>query len=242
MKMRFVYKFTVKINTKYYMNFEKFMPQDYYLTKIVSKFEDISINNINYDIHIHERNAPVKGKLSLNHIELIEFFIRLIKPKNFLELGVQYGECTIQIIDLIPDNYYGVDVVKTSNVDYLLENKKNFKFFNSTTDVFFEHLITCNTNLKLDMVFIDACHSHLASYNDFLNVKNHLNDDGIIFFHDTYPASEYWTKEDLCNDCYKTSQIIREKHNNEFEILTLPVNPGISIARKCKTQLKWLYH
>jgi predicted O-methyltransferase YrrM len=222
------------------MNFVNLMPPDYYLTKIVSKFEDIDIKNIDYNTPIHERNIPVKGRLSLNHIELIEYFIRLIKPKNFLELGVQYGECTIKIVDLIPQNYYGVDVVKTQNIDYLLENKKNFSFFNSTTDNFFNYLKTHNQKLNLDMVFIDACHSHSASYADFLNVKEHLNDDGIIFFHDTYPASKYWTEEGLCNDCYKTSEVIRKKHNDEFEIITFPVNPGISIARKCKKQLNWL--
>lgn len=117
------------------------------------------------------------------------------------------------------------------------DNNKNFSFYNSTTDDFFSNL---NTNLNLDMVFIDACHTHEASYNDFLNVKNHMNDDGIIFFHDTYPASKYWTSKDLCGDCYKTSEVIRKYHNDEFEIITFPVNPGISIARKCKSQLKWL--
>jgi len=39
----------------------------------------------------------------------------------------------------------------------------------------------------------------------------------------------------------KTSQVIRMNHNDEFEILTLPINPGISIARKCpKNHLKWI--
>ena len=30
------------------------------------------------------------------------------------------------------------------------------------------------------MAFIDAWHSHEASYKDFLNVKDHINDDGFI--------------------------------------------------------------
>lgn len=221
------------------MEFQNIMPKNYYMSKIINKFEDYELSNTNYNSPLHERNTPINGRLSLNHIELIEFFVRLIKPKNFLELGVQFGECTKNIIDLIPQTYYGVDLVKSQNIDYLL-TKPNFKFFNSTTDDFFKHIDDLKINLQLDMAFIDACHSHAASYNDFLNVKKHMNDDGIIFFHDTYPASGYWTHKDLCNDCYKTSELIRKHHNDEFEIVTIPVNPGISIARKCNKQLFWL--
>ena len=222
------------------MSFKKFIPDDYYLTKIIKNFETHNITNINYNVPLYKRNEPKNGKLSLNHIEFIEYFVRLLKPRKFLELGVQFGECTINLIDLIPDTYYGVDILQNENIDYFIKNKNNFEFYNSTTDDFFNYLNKNNKKLNIDMAFIDACHSHEASYKDFLNVKEHLNDDGIIFFHDTYPASEYWTHKDLCNDCYKTSEIIRKYHNNEFEIITFPINPGISIARKCKKQLFWL--
>jgi predicted O-methyltransferase YrrM len=222
------------------MEFKNNLPDDYYLTNIVKNFENYDKETIDYNTLLHERNKVVKGKLSLNHIEFIEYFVRLIKPKNFLELGVQYGECSQKIIDLIPHFYYGVDIYKNENIDYLTQNKKHFKFFNSKTDDFFSMIDSLNINLSLDMVFIDACHSNEASYNDFLNVRKHLNDDALIFFHDTYPSSAYWTDEGLCNDCYKTSEMIRKKHSDEFEIITIPVNPGISIARKCTKQLQWL--
>jgi predicted O-methyltransferase YrrM len=222
------------------MEFKNYMPSDYYLSKIITEFENYDKTKTNFQTPIHLRNQPVNGKLSLNHIEFIEFFIRLLKPKNFLELGVQFGECTIKIIDLIPENYYAVDIAKNNNIDYLTENKKNFCFFNTTTDLFFDNMKKLDKNLNLDMVFIDANHSHSSSYNDFLNVKTHLNEDGIIFFHDTYPSSEYWTDEGLCFDCYKTAELIRKNHSSEFEIITFPVNPGISIARKCSKQLLWL--
>lgn len=220
------------------MNFKKVIPDDYYQTKIIKDFESYDINLVHYNTPLYTRNPPKNGKLTLNHIELIEYFIRLIKPKNFLELGVQFGECTIKIIDLIPDKYYGVDIEINENIEYLIQNKSKFEFHHLSTNQFFENLN--GKNLNLDMAFIDACHSHAASYTDFLNVKDHMNDDGIIFFHDTYPASIEWTDAGLCNDCYKTPEYIRKNHSDEFEIITFPINPGISIARKCKKQLKWL--
>jgi len=214
-------------------------PSDYYRNPIVKEYIVQDLRAIDYNVPIYQRNKRIPGKLSLHHIEFIEYFVRLLKPKNFLELGVQFGECSNRIIDLIPDKYYGVDIETNSNIDYLVRNKI-FSFFKMTTNDFFAYLDKNGIVLKLDMVFIDACHSHEASYTDFLNVKKHVNNDGIIFFHDTYPFSIADTDPGLCGDCYKTSEVIRKCHNTEFEIITIPVFPGISIARKCSKQLEWL--
>ena len=42
--------------------------------------------------------------------------ILLLKPKNFLELGIQYGETTKNIIDLILEDYVAVDITKDDNI------------------------------------------------------------------------------------------------------------------------------
>ena len=217
-------------------NFKNKTPEDYYQTKIIDKFSSYNQKKINFKSEIYQRNPEVKGKLTLNHIEFIEFFVRLLKPKNFLELGVQFGECTKSIIKLIPQDYIGVDIVRQQNIDCFEKEYKNFKFYKTTTE---DYLINKN-KILFDMIFIDACHSHEATYKDFLNCKDFLNEDGFIFFHDCYPYSKYWTSPNLCGDGYKTSEVIRKKHFEDFEILTIPVNPGISVARKCKKQLKWL--
>jgi hypothetical protein len=111
-----------------------------------------------------------------------------------------------------------------------------------STNEYFALIKKTSKNLELEMGFIDACHSYEASYKDFLNLKDHIVDDGFIFFHDSYPISSYWTDPGLCGDAYKTIEKIRLEHNQEFEILTIPVNPGIAIARKLKnkSQLSWL--
>lgn len=222
------------------MSFIQNLPDDYYQTNIIKEYHPLEINNINYEKPIYQRNPEILNKLTLNHIEVIEFFIRLLKPKNFLELGVQFGECTKKIIELIPNKYIGVDIQKNNNIDYFINKYKNFEFYEMSTDDYFKKLKIEKTKLDLDMVFIDACHSHEATYTDFLNVKDYVNQDGFIFFHDCYPYSTYWTDQGLCGDAYKTSELIRKNYYNEYEILTLPVNPGISIVRKCTKQLHWL--
>jgi predicted O-methyltransferase YrrM len=221
-------------------NFTNYLPDNYYATNIIEKFKPLKM--IDGNIEFHLRNGVFPNTLTLNHLEVIDFFVRLLRPNNFLELGVQFGETTNRIINNIPETYYAVDIEITDNIKYFSDTKPNFKFFNGTTDAFFKWLDETGQNLQLEMAFIDACHTHEASYNDFLNIRKHMKQDGIIFFHDTYPADINWTIDGLCSDCYKTVEIIRKNHSDEFEIVTLPIHPGLSIARKCTKQMSWLSH
>lgn len=212
------------------------MSNDYYQMNIVKEFNNQQSTLVNYRAPIYQRNHPIKYKLTLNHIELIEYFVRMIKPRNFMELGVQFGETTKRIIPHIVGDYYAVDMERTQNIDYSEKNYNNFHFIHKTTDDFFNGL---DSPLALEMVFIDACHSHEATYRDFLNVKKHLVNDGIIFMHDMYPKDIESTNSGLSGDCYKTAEKIRKEHYTEFEILTIPVEPGIAILRKVDRQLDW---
>jgi predicted O-methyltransferase YrrM len=219
------------------MTFHNKLPNDYYQMNIIREFNDKDAIVTCYDAPIYQRNTPTKFRLTLNHIELIEYFVRLIKPKNFMELGVQFGETTKRIIPHIVGDYYAVDMERSENIDYFEQNYPNFNFICKTTDDFFDGV---DKNLKLEMVFIDACHSHEATYRDFLNVKQHLVNDGIIFMHDMYPKDKESTNPGLSGNCYKTAEKIRIEHYHEFEIVTIPVEPGISMLRKVDRQLGWL--
>jgi hypothetical protein len=76
------------------------MADDYYQTTIIVSFREMP-ENINYDTERFLRNPECLSKLTLNHLEYIQFHVRLLKPKNFLELGVQLGELAKNIIPLV---------------------------------------------------------------------------------------------------------------------------------------------
>ena len=97
-----------------------------------------------------------------------------------------------------------------------------------------------NIKLNIEMAFIDACHSFESTYKDFLNIRKHMVNDGIIFMHDMYPKDIESTDSKLSGDCYKTAEKIRKEHFNDFEIITIPVEPGLSILRKVDRQLDWI--
>lgn len=222
------------------MSFEEKMPADYYQLQMINEFNDVNSEKVNYEAPIYLRNVPKLYKLSLNHIEMIEYYVRLIKPNDFIELGVQFGEATKKIIPHVHGTYHAVDIQRSSNIDYFEKNYSNFKFYTMSTDDFFKDLKEKGINLNLEMAFIDACHTFEATYRDFLNVREHLVNDGIIFMHDMYPKDLESSQPELSGDCYKTAEKIRLEHNHEFEIFTVPVEPGLSILRKVNRQLNWL--
>lgn len=182
---------------------------------------------------IYLRNVPPPFE-TFDHIALLEFFARWIRPERYLELGVRDGRnfnriqphCKLAI---------SVDIAPVP-----IDQIPNIEIHQMTTEVYLEN--ARNENLKFDMVFIDADHSHEQSYKDFLNVKDLVVEDGFIFFHDTYPYDESMLDPTVCNDCYKTPIKVKELHSDEFEVVTLPFNPGVTICKKIhpNSKLAWM--
>lgn len=214
--------------------FERKMPSDYYGTNVIDQFTNFSFKQTDYTSPMYFRNPKRKFKLSLNHVEVIEFFVRLLRPKNFIEMGTQFGETTVRVLPLIPEHYYGVDIKLQDNMKFLASQYKNLHLFEKTTD---EYFAKDYDKRMFDMAFIDASHDYEQTFKDFLNIKDFIVPDGIIFFHDTYPSTFEETKPNLSGDCYKLPEKIRLEHNDEFEIITFPVNPGLSMARKVKKHI-----
>lgn len=171
---------------------------------------------------IHLRNVPPPEE-TFDHVSLLTFFASYIKPENYLELGVRCGKNFLSVSPFCK-KATGVDIMPAP-----FGLTWNMQFKQTSTDEFFENL---DANEMFDMVFIDADHSHEQSLKDFLNVKDRVIEDGFIFFHDTYPFDPKMFDPNLCNDCYKTALWIKQNLSDEFELVTLPFNPGVTIVKK----------
>ena len=66
---------------------------------------------------------------------------------------------------------------------------------------------------------------------DFEYLYKYIKTGGFIFLHDTYPCMIENLKPSACNDCYLSPIIIKQKYPL-LEMLTLPINPGLTIIRK----------
>jgi hypothetical protein len=115
-------------------------------------------------------------------------FNRIIKElcySSYLELGVSTGEKCYNLIEC--ESKVGVDANSNLNIPGVIS---------LTTDEYFNSL---DSDIKFDLIYIDACHEKYQVYNDFCNSINHLNKGGMIILHDIFPLTEELTSVEMSN-------------------------------------------
>ncbi len=190
------------------------------IKKIIKKLKFIFLrNNISEDF---------------NQGDVIECLAKIIRPEVYVELGLYHSDVLKRILP------YANELI---GADISLESKKYFpknskaRFFCLTSDALLE--VLKKENKKIDFLFIDADHSRQAVLNDFHNYFPLVSDQGLIFLHDGFPKNDFYTKPGYCSDCYKAIIELGEK-SNEYELMTIPKHPGLTICRKRKKHLPWL--
>lgn len=179
---------------------------------------------------IHLRNIPPPME-TFEHIEFLTFLAKWIKPESYLEVGVRNGKC-LKAISPMCKKCYGVDINFTEK-----EFDDNVVLFEMSSDDFFES----NKDLKFDFVFIDGDHKKEQVLQDFINVSDQLIEDGFICLHDTYPYDNKLTDNKYCSNAWEAMLEIKKNYLNNWEILTLPFNPGLTIMKKMiiNKQVSW---
>ena len=142
-----------------------------------------------------------RGNLELQqipneYVNLLEFF-RKADINSYLELGVGNGgsffvnslfigeKCkTFHAVDSIAYANTHIKqteekILKKVNILNKLLPESNVKFFNSTTDDFFEKATS-----MYDCIFIDADHEYEGVKRDYLNSLKFINKGGTLIFHD----------------------------------------------------------
>jgi predicted O-methyltransferase YrrM len=182
---------------------------------------------------IYLRNIPPPTE-TFNHTEFLELLCKWLKPESYLEMGVRWAE-NFNRLSKLSIKAIGVDINQCP-----VQVSDNVKFYLEDTDTFIKK---CNErNLKFDLVFIDADHSFEQSLKDFIGISEYVIDDGFIILHDTYPYNEELLQPHFSNDVYKTALYIKNNLSDNFEILTLPFNPGLTLIKKINKnkQMTWL--
>ena len=155
------------------------------------------------------------------HTNFIVYIAKLLKPKVYLELGINIGS-TFNIMKGHVPVCYGVE--KRS------ERYRGRNIFNCTTDEFFKK--HSNSIPPPDLIFIDADHKYEQVKKDFTNSLGILNKGGVIILHDTDPSDKKYLAKKECNDCYKIVDYIYY-YFPELEVITLPVgHEGVSIVKR----------
>ena len=110
--------------------------------------------------------APITKSLCYSNI--IAEIVNACGFETYLELGIDTGYTTKQVLDKSPDlkSVYNVDLRGKEIIKFHSEcDEKITYFLNMTTDLFF----ASKSITTIDCVFIDADHSYEQSRIDFLN-------------------------------------------------------------------------
>jgi len=161
--------------------------------------------------------------------EIIEPLVKILKPSVYVELGIYKFETMLKILPFV-NRAIGIDIK-----NLIVPNKK-IEFYSTTTDKFYEQN---KDKLVIDFLFIDANHSYEQTLQDFINYSKIVKENGIIVLHDTYPENEKHLSLSKCGTAYKAVDYIRKNYGKDYEIMTIPVFPGMSLVRKSKNQLHW---
>ncbi len=145
------------------------------------------------------------------------------KKLVYIEYGVSSGKTLFSIAPLV-HLAHGVDIN-----EIVASYHTNIERHQMTTEKFSaKHL----PGLRYHIALIDADHSVDVAMKDFDALFEYIEPGGLLFLHDTYPCLPWLLEPKFCYDCYKTPLRIKEKYGNLVEILTLPLNPGLTIVRK----------
>ena len=173
---------------------------------------------------LYRRLLPPPNE-TVNHTFIIQSVIKETNVFNtiYVEYGVRTGENLARVGPLV-EKSIGIDFADPAII------APNTTFYKTTTDVFSQVGLPL-TNYYY--AFIDADHKYESVIKDFENIYKYIQPGGYIFLHDTYPCMGELLLPVYCNDCYKTPIEIKKKYPS-IEILTLPLNPGLTIVRKAQ--------
>jgi len=167
------------------------------------------------------------------HEDFIVHLASLVRPKVYVELGLYHCALFNRIIPFA-EQLIGVDISAEAG-NYMQQSSKT-RFFKGTTQEFGKEVEV--SPLQINMLFIDADHSKEAVIQDFKDFFPFVAPHGLILLHDTHPGNEQMMQPEWCGTAYlAVEEFLRE--TGSYELMTIPVSPGLTICRKRQVQLSW---
>lgn len=113
--------------------------------------------------------------------EFLAALHELLKPKVYLEVGVQHG--TSLALAVHSDLACGIDP------EPLVQATGNQVIFMMTSNYFFQHRWWTVPG-STDLAFIDGSHLFEDALQDFLNIERHMGANSVLVFDDVLPYSQ----------------------------------------------------
>lgn len=158
----------------------------------------------------------------------------ILRPKIYVELGLYQCELFNRVIPFA-DKLIGVDIAPEAGK--FMKRSLKSEFVCLSTDEFAK--LAKKNCLKIDMLFIDANHSKESVERDFRSFFPLVSDQGVILLHDSFPRNKQFTDPGYCGDGYKAIEKLT-KSAKDYEMVTIPRHPGLTLCRKRSKHLPWV--
>ena len=130
----------------------------------------------------------------MTRIAVLNAIIAQTAVKNYLEIGVNRGKCLFNIRG--GKNRFAVDPFFNFNswkkFKAIVKNSDNFRnrYFEVTSDIFFNENQNLLSQNPIDLAFIDGLHTFSQCLADVQNTLKNLDSNGIIVLHDCNPLDQ----------------------------------------------------
>jgi predicted O-methyltransferase YrrM len=168
------------------------------------------------------------------HEDFIVHLVAVLRPNTYVELGLYQCEVFNRAIPYA-ERLVGVDIDRKAG-EFMERSSGKTTFFHGTTTAFAQKLK--KKPMSIDLLFIDADHSKEAVAADFKNFFPFIADQGLIVIHDSYPRNQEFIDPKYCGDGYQTIARL-SRSTKDYEMVTIPMHPGLTIIRKRKHHLPW---
>lgn len=156
--------------------------------------------------------------MTLTRHEFLALLHAELKPRKYLEVGVQYG--TSLNLAATAEVAIGIDPLP------LCRPHGNQQIFSMTGDDFFQYMGMTDW---IDLAFIDGSHLFEDALRDFINIEMHSHPGTVVVFDDVLPTTQEMTSRTMVpghwtGDVWKLYQILNA-HRKQLRVLLVDTEP-----------------
>jgi Methyltransferase domain len=182
--------------------------------------------------HLNESLRRLPGPA---YYQVLNWIHRILRPANYLEIGVHKGISLIQARRETPT--IGIDPFPSIEPGIEKELPDDTTIYELTSDEFFARYDLGDLlGGSVELAFIDGLHLFEQVLRDFVNVERHAAAGTVVLLHDCLPldevtASRERTTDFYCGDVWKAALALR-RLRPELEMVTVPTAPtGLCLVR-----------